>query len=262
MQIFEGSFFTTFPDREREVLLSSAQKCQFQPREPLSHAGKFSEAVIVIVHGWAAADVPIDRMLTYGPGDCVGFEDVARQNLATSTIWALTKVHGLSIDSASFLEVLEGFPQVSELISAQLERDRPAARPEITKSPCNHSSSVTDLPEVTEFVDLLKAYHLACGQPSYRRLTQLSYSQRHGNFHFAPLSPAAVSDVLNGRRRNKVPRWEWVASFIIACLRHAQQSALTTSSESEVLQRWRSLYAAAHKEQTTVRRDSQLDPSS
>ncbi|TDD95376.1 Crp/Fnr family transcriptional regulator [Actinomadura rubrisoli] len=261
-QIFEGSFFATFPGREREVILSSARKCEFQPREPLTCTGRFPEAVIVIVHGWAAADVPIARMATYGPGDCVGVEAVATQNLSMSTIYALTTVHGLSIDSAKFLEVLERLPQVRELIALQLEHGYLTTPPRTSTSSRTHFSSTTGPADSTQFIDLLKAYHLACGQPSYRTLAQLSYRQRHGNLHLAPLSPTTVSNVLSGRRRNKIPRWEWVASFVISCLTYAQQCALKTSSESEELQQWRSLYATARKEQSTVRRDSQLGSSS
>jgi hypothetical protein len=83
---------------------------------------------------------------------------------------------------------------------------------------------------VHEFAMDLKELHISCGKPSYARIRELA--REHGAH---PLSPATISEVLNGRR---MPKAEFVASFVRAVLRHRDGDGLPARHEAEV-RKWR-----------------------
>lgn len=70
------------------------------------------------------------------------------------------------------------------------------------------------------FVNRLRKLHRDCMRPSYRMLTKISaeLTQLYPNYRgkLPPLSPAAISEVLAGKRKG-VPSPEWVASFVLSC---------------------------------------------
>lgn len=80
---------------------------------------------------------------------------------------------------------------------------------------------------VQTFSESLRELHVTCGKPSYARIRGLA----HGH----ALSPATISEVLNGKR---MPRLEFVVSFVRALLRHRDGADLGARHEAEV-RRWR-----------------------
>ncbi|MBC6457859.1 tetratricopeptide repeat protein [Actinomadura sp. HBU206391] len=80
-----------------------------------------------------------------------------------------------------------------------------------------------------EFIKVLEEFRRACGGPGIRELARVSRQvvetsdKRYR--HLQMLSPTALSDVLN-RRRKKPPPWSWVASYVLSCQRYAAESGL------------------------------------
>ncbi|GAA1317674.1 hypothetical protein GCM10009635_01720 [Actinocatenispora thailandica] len=93
-----------------------------------------------------------------------------------------------------------------------------------------------------EFVDRLVELRLWSGQPSMRMLRQLGGSRRtpRGD-EIAALAPSTVSWMLSGKGLPKLPRLEFIESYVTAC------AAFCGRQESEIasyLDRWRQAWRA------------------
>src|SRR5262245_31552629 len=90
-----------------------------------------------------------------------------------------------------------------------------------------------------EFINLLDKYRLDCGEPSLRELVPMSQrvvkDPRYR--HLPTLSLTALSDVLNGRRA-RPPKFRWVAAFVLACQRFAEESGLRPDQSPSTLEEW------------------------
>jgi hypothetical protein len=92
-----------------------------------------------------------------------------------------------------------------------------------------------------DFVRCLEEFRRACGGPALRELSRVSRQvvDAHGKRlrHLQELSPTALSDVLN-RRRKKPPSWNWVASFVTSCQQYAAESGLFPHPGDGTPQEW------------------------
>ncbi|QFZ17824.1 GIY-YIG nuclease family protein [Saccharothrix syringae] len=80
---------------------------------------------------------------------------------------------------------------------------------------------------VQEFAESLRELHVTCGKPSYAKICGLARGHA--------LSPPTISEVLNGKR---MPKVEFVVSFVRAVLRHRDGADLGPRHDAEV-RRWR-----------------------
>lgn len=97
----------------------------------------------------------------------------------------------------------------------------------------SHSAFIAALIELRE----------SAGQPSLSQMQRLS--REPGVFKELPGS--TLSDILNGKRE-RLPDWGLVASFVMVCHRHAQQTGLPTGALGTVEQ-WQARWRAARNEQ-------------
>jgi tetratricopeptide (TPR) repeat protein len=86
---------------------------------------------------------------------------------------------------------------------------------------------------VEEFASQLCELREHCGTPSLARLVELSADLAH------PLARATISDKLNGK---SLPSWDFVLSFVTACLRHAERSGVCDTDEQRDMRRWDDLH--------------------
>ncbi|MFI8362580.1 NB-ARC domain-containing protein [Streptomyces sp. NPDC085612] len=101
--------------------------------------------------------------------------------------------------------------------------------------------------DASEFVQQLRELRLNVGQPSMRRLQQLGGKVRASNGDEVDALPrSTVSTILRG---DKLPRSEFVSSFVTACLVYAGQPPEKVVETTERwLGRWKALYAAGARE--------------
>ncbi|MFE2757969.1 ATP-binding protein, partial [Actinosynnema sp. NPDC059335] len=79
------------------------------------------------------------------------------------------------------------------------------------------------------FVDDLNRLRRHAGAPSLNRITSSAHAIGH------PLARSTVSDKLNGK---SLPEWDFVVSFVRACLAHADQAGVRVPDELADLARW------------------------
>lgn len=84
------------------------------------------------------------------------------------------------------------------------------------------SEDLHDDVRLLDFVEKLKELRATCGGPSLRKIAHMSgrltalYGERYRDL--PQLSPSALSNALNGRRKGPLS-WEWVAAFVLSCQR-------------------------------------------
>jgi hypothetical protein len=100
------------------------------------------------------------------------------------------------------------------------------------------------------FASRLKKFHSECLRPSYKNLAQISrelprlYPDFEGDLRH--LSPAAISEILNGRRE-RPPDPGWVASFVLSCQRWAWRMRMISDDPGPgSLPQWYAALSAAH----------------
>lgn len=93
------------------------------------------------------------------------------------------------------------------------------------------------------FIAQLIELREAAGQPSYSRMNVLSRAAGCPK----ELPASTLSDILNGKRE-RLPDWGLVASFVMVCHRHAQQTGLPVDALGTVAQ-WQARWRAARNEQ-------------
>lgn len=87
-----------------------------------------------------------------------------------------------------------------------------------------------------EFAAGLRTLHITCGKPSYHRVCDLA--ARSGGY---PLAPSTISEILNGKR---LPKIEFVLSFVRALVLHRDGVALAAKHNAEV-RRWQQQWQQA-----------------
>ncbi|MEV4837372.1 hypothetical protein AB0K05_22805 [Nonomuraea sp. NPDC049486] len=92
------------------------------------------------------------------------------------------------------------------------------------------------------FIAQLIELREAAGQPSYGRMNRLSRAPGIPK----ELPTSTLSDILNGKRE-RLPDWELVSSFVTVCHRHAEQTGLPVAPLGTVPQ-WQARWLAARKE--------------
>lgn len=93
------------------------------------------------------------------------------------------------------------------------------------------------------FIAALIELREAAGQPSYSQMQRLSRAPGIPK----ELPGSTLSDILNGKRE-RLPDWELVASFVMVCHRHAQRTGLPVDALGTVEQ-WQARWRAARNEQ-------------
>jgi hypothetical protein len=84
------------------------------------------------------------------------------------------------------------------------------------------SETLHDDVRLLDFVEKLRELRATCGGPSLRKIAHTSgrltalYGERYRDLPV--LSPSALSNALNGRRKGPLS-WEWVAAFVLSCQR-------------------------------------------
>jgi hypothetical protein len=84
------------------------------------------------------------------------------------------------------------------------------------------SEDLHDDVRLLDFVEKLKELRATCGGPSLRKIADTSgrltalYGERYRDLPV--LSPSALSNALNGRRKGPLS-WDWVAAFVLSCQR-------------------------------------------
>ncbi|WP_344472890.1 hypothetical protein [Nonomuraea monospora] len=94
----------------------------------------------------------------------------------------------------------------------------------------------------SEFIAALKELREAAGQPPYSQMKRLS---RAGDVP-KELPESTLNDILNGKRE-RLPDWQLVASFVMVCRRHAELTGLPTDALGSVAQ-WQARWLAARNE--------------
>ncbi|MFC5825899.1 hypothetical protein [Nonomuraea insulae] len=85
---------------------------------------------------------------------------------------------------------------------------------------------MTDIPRAGAhfaFIAALIELRESAGQPSYSEMHRLSRTPDIPK----ELPPSTLNDILNGKRE-RLPDWKLVASFVMVCHRHAEQTGLPT----------------------------------
>jgi hypothetical protein len=104
------------------------------------------------------------------------------------------------------------------------------------------SERSTKSDDLEEFLVLLNRFRQACGPPSLRELSRVSeqvckyYGARYPKLPTI-LSLSALSEVLSHRRK-RPPTWQWVASFVLSCQRHAAEAGIRPDPEDTTLPIW------------------------
>ncbi|NRQ33679.1 hypothetical protein HII36_17740 [Nonomuraea sp. NN258] len=98
----------------------------------------------------------------------------------------------------------------------------------------SHSAFIAALIELRE----------SAGQPSYSQIQRLSRAPDMPK----ELPGSTLNDILNGKRE-RLPDWELVASFVRVCHRHAERTGLPTAALGSV-EEWQTRWRAARAEQS------------
>lgn len=93
-----------------------------------------------------------------------------------------------------------------------------------------------------DFIAALKELREAAGQPTYSQMKRLSRAEDIPK----ELPESTLNDILNGKRE-RLPDWQLVASFVMVCHRHAEQSGLPTDALGG-LALWQERWRAARNE--------------
>jgi hypothetical protein len=92
------------------------------------------------------------------------------------------------------------------------------------------------------FIAELIGLREAAGQPSFGQMHKLSQTRGIPR----ELPPSTVSDVLNGKRE-RLPDWEFVASFVMVCHLHARHSGLLPEKTLGTLEHWNTRWLDARR---------------
>lgn len=95
------------------------------------------------------------------------------------------------------------------------------------------------------FIAHLGAFHQECGKPSCRKLQGISKelrslypAQGDAAYLLIELSRTAISEILSGKRKG-LPSFDWVASFVLSCQRHAvEQGIVARDPGTSTLPEW------------------------
>ncbi|MFF5078349.1 hypothetical protein ACFY36_14965 [Actinoplanes sp. NPDC000266] len=101
-----------------------------------------------------------------------------------------------------------------------------------------------------EFVAELRQLRVRAGNPSLRQLSRLAdqrIASARGDIRPDPLPPSTTSEVLSGKRLPRLPRYEFVDSFVTACLRASGQDEPAIAAE---LARWRAAWCSSSEPET------------
>lgn len=112
--------------------------------------------------------------------------------------------------------------------------------------PSREPSSFVELPSPVstagEFVAELRQLRTIAGQPSFRQLSRAAdqrIASTPGGAKPDPLPPSTTSEVLAGKRLPRLPRLEFVESYVGACLRLAGLDEAAIAAE---VARWRAAW--------------------
>ncbi|MFC4122573.1 hypothetical protein [Nonomuraea zeae] len=105
------------------------------------------------------------------------------------------------------------------------------------------------------FIAALIELRESAGQPSYSQMQRLSRAPGVPK----ELPTSTVSDILNGKRE-RLPDWGLVASFVMVCHRHAELTGLPTNALGTVEQ-WQARWRAARNEHATGSYDLYRTPA-
>ncbi|MED7925085.1 hypothetical protein SMD20_12605 [Nonomuraea sp. LP-02] len=108
----------------------------------------------------------------------------------------------------------------------------------------SHSAFIAALIELRE----------AAGQPSYAHMCRLSRLLKTPK----PLPASTLHDILNGKRE-RLPDWDVVASFVAVCRRHAESTGLPPGSLG-TLEQWQARWRSARNEPGSPRVSGSYDP--
>lgn len=93
-----------------------------------------------------------------------------------------------------------------------------------------------------EFVAELRRLRAQSGQPSFRELSRIAekrLASAPDGDRIEPLPPSTTSEILAGKRLPRLPRLEFVESYVAACVTANQ---LDERSAEQVVARWRELW--------------------
>lgn len=93
------------------------------------------------------------------------------------------------------------------------------------------------------FIEALIELRESAGQPSYSQMHRLSRAQGIPK----ELPPSTLNDILNGKRE-RLPDWSVVASFVMVCRHHAELTGLPAYALGDVAQ-WQAHWRAARNAQ-------------
>jgi tetratricopeptide (TPR) repeat protein len=102
---------------------------------------------------------------------------------------------------------------------------------------------------MTEFSGDLQRLRRLAGSPSLNRLVELAADLS------PPLHRSTISDKLNAK---SLPEWDFVASFVTACQRHAEQSGVPLHRDDVDLARWDALHLRMLRQVDESREDERL----
>ncbi|MEV4349020.1 hypothetical protein AB0J83_31570 [Actinoplanes sp. NPDC049596] len=89
-----------------------------------------------------------------------------------------------------------------------------------------------------DFVAELRHLRTQAGDPSFRQLSRIARNEGRAD----PLPPSTTSDVLAGKRLPRLPRLEFVESYVAACLSfHGRDEPSIAAEVARWRERWRAL---------------------
>ncbi|SNY70216.1 carbohydrate binding domain-containing protein [Paractinoplanes atraurantiacus] len=103
-----------------------------------------------------------------------------------------------------------------------------------------------------DFVAELRQLRVRAGNPSLRQLSRLAdqrIAAARGEIRPDPLPPSTTSEVLAGKRLPRLPRYEFVESFVTACLRAGGQDEPAIAAE---VARWRAAWCTLSEQETAA----------
>ncbi|MEU8238902.1 hypothetical protein AB0C07_11695 [Actinoplanes missouriensis] len=103
-------------------------------------------------------------------------------------------------------------------------------------------SVVRAAPTADDFVAELRRLRAQAGDPPLRQLHQIAQkriSEAPGRHRMDPLPPSTTSEILSGKRLPRLPRLEFVESYVAACL---SSSGLDEPAITAEVTRWRELW--------------------
>ncbi|MCA2218401.1 carbohydrate binding domain-containing protein [Jidongwangia harbinensis] len=104
-----------------------------------------------------------------------------------------------------------------------------------------------------DFVAELRRLRAQVGDPSFRNLHRIAgerIADAPNGHRMDPLSPSTTSEILGGKRLPRLPRLEFVESYVTACLSfHGVDGPATTAEVERWRERWHSLATREQQEE-------------